>query len=281
MTGPRLRRMTAADIEPAVSAILADDWGDRRAWFEFAVASPACRVFVADDGEGGIAGTGVATINGPVAWIGTIWVASDFRGRGLGQALTQAPIDAAEAASCRTLVLVATDRGRPMYERIGFEIQTWYRAMEAPGKGTADGQPDRHIRAFRRDDLAAMGSLDAAATGEDRSHLLASLATPSGTRVLVGVDDDPRAFLIRAPWGGGATIAPRVDDALAILQARRLAYGPDRLVRCGILVENEAGTAALEEDGWTEAWRAPRLIRGAPLDWRPDHIWGQFNHALG
>ncbi len=281
MTGSRLRRMTAADIEPAVSGILADGWGDRRAWFEFAVASPVCQVFVADDGEGGIAGTGVVTINGPVAWIGTIWVASDYRRRGLGRALTQAPIDAAEASGCRTLVLVATDRGRPLYERIGFEVQTWYRTMEARGRGMAGGHPERPIRTFQGDDLQVMGSLDAAATGEDRSHLLASLATPSGTRVLVGDDDDPRAFLIRAPWGGGATIAPRVDDALALLRARRLAYGPDRMVRCGILVENESGAAALEADGWTEAWRAPRLVRGAPLDWHPEHIWGQFNHALG
>ena len=52
------------------------------------------------------------------------------------------------------------------------------------------------------------------------------------------------------------------DDALAILRARRLAAGPDRRVRAGILLENEAGAAALAADGWTEAWRAPRLIRG-------------------
>ena len=49
----------------------------------------------------------------------------------------------------------------------------------------------------------------------------------------------------------------------------------------GILAENSAGADALVSDGWTEAWRAPRLIRGEPLDWQPDHIWGQFNHAMG
>jgi hypothetical protein len=52
-------------------------------------------------------------------------------------------------------------------------------------------------------------------------------------------------------------------------------------VRCGILLENLEGAAALEAAGWTEAWRAPRLIRGDSLDWHPEHIWGQFNHALG
>jgi GNAT superfamily N-acetyltransferase len=273
--------MTPVDIDPAVSAILADDWGDRRAWFEYAVADPLCRVFIAEDGAGRIVGTGVATINGPVAWIGTIWVASDVRGRGLGRALTEAPIDAAEAAGCRTLVLVATTVGRPLYERLGFAVQTWYRTLEAPGLAGAGEAPDPRIRPFRPDDLDAMVALDRTATGEDRAHILAALATPDGTRILADDADRPVGSVVRAPWGGGATIAPDLPDALAILRARRLAYPPDRRVRCGILLENEAGAAALQADGWTEAWRAPRLVRGAPPDWHPEHIWGQFNHALG
>ena len=274
--------MTSRDIEPAVAAILADDWGDRRAWFEFAVAHPECRAFVAEDDDGTIVGTGIVTINGPVAWIGTIWVAPSVRGRGLGRALTEAPIDAAEGAGCQTLVLVATDAGQPLYERLGFSVQTWYRTMEAPGLATASQDGDGGVvRAFEAGDLEAMAALDRAATGEDRRHLLATFAGPETTKVVAAAPDRPTGFVIRAPWGGGATIAPRADDALAILHARRLAAGPDRRVRAGILLENHAGAAALLAAGWTEAWRAPRLVRGRPLEWHPDHIWGQFNHALG
>jgi GNAT superfamily N-acetyltransferase len=274
--------MTAADIEPAVAAILAADWGDRRAWFEFAVAHRECRAFVAEDDDGAIIGTGIVTINGPVAWIGTIWVAPTVRGRGLGRALTQAPIDEAEGAGCQTVVLVATDAGQPLYERLGFTVQAWYRTMESPGLArTAEDRDGSVVRAFRPDDLDAMADLDRAATGEDRRHLLAAFAGPDTTKVVTPGSDHPTGFVIRAPWGGGATIAPRAEDALAILRARRLAAGPERRVRAGILLENEAGAAALIADGWTEAWRAPRLVRGRPLEWHPEHIWGQFNHALG
>lgn len=287
---PHLRPMTATDVEPASVAILADDWGDRRAWFEFAVASPRCVVLVAEAPDGSIAGTGVATLNGPVGWIGTIWVASGWRGHGIGRALTEAPIDAAEAAGCRTLVLVATELGRPLYERLGFEVQTWYRTMEAPGLGgkgigpdpaSGDLDHDRRVRVWRPEDLDAMAGLDAAATGEDRRHLLEAFAGPASTRVVTGPDDRPRGFVVRAPWGGGATIALQIDDAMAILHARRTAYPIDRKVRAGIVLENEAGAARLEADGWSEAWRAPRLTRGEPLVWRPEGIWGQFNHAVG
>ena len=282
MTTPRLRSMTAADVDRAADAVLADDWGDRRAWFRFAVAQPGCHAVVAEDDAAGIIGTGVATINGPAAWIGTIWVASAFRGRGLGRALTEAPIDAAEAAGCRTMILVATDLGRPLYERLGFSVQTWYRTFEAPGLGqSAERRPGDRLRPSRSDDLAVMTALDRAATGEDRSAILAALAGPDGTRILPDVDDRPAGYVIRAPWGGGATIAPRLEDGMAIVRERRRAYPTDRRVRCGILLENGAGAAALEADGWTEAWRAPRLVRGEPLDWQPEHIWGQFNHALG
>lgn len=284
MTTPRLRRMLPADVEPTVTAILADDWGDRRGWFTFAMSSSACRAYVAEADDGDIAGTGVATINGPVGWIGTIWVAPTHRGHGLGRALTAATIDAAETAGCRTLVLVATDRGRPLYEGLGFEVQTWYRTMEAPGLDTDAPDPASdavsRIRPYRPEDLDSIAALDRAATGEDRGAVIAELAAPDGTRVLER-DGGIGGFVIRAPWGGGATVAPRVEDALAILHARRVAAGPGKRVRCGILAENSAGADALAADGWTEAWRAPRLIRGEPLDWQPDQIWGQFNHALG
>jgi GNAT superfamily N-acetyltransferase len=281
---PRLRPMHPADVAPAVAAILADEWGDRHRWFDFALASAACRAFVAETDDGAIAGTGVVTLNGRVGWIGTIWVAPAYRRRGLGHELTRATIDVAEAAGCRTLLLVATARGRGLYERMGFEVATWYRTMEAPAAPettlTPAGAADATLRSFRPDDLDAIVHLDGAATGEDRRTVIADLASPTGTRVLDG-NDGPVGFVIRAPWGGGATVAPRIDDAMAILTARRLTSTSGRPVRCGILLENETGAAALAAAGWTEAWRAPRLIRGAALDWHPEWIWGQFNHAMG
>jgi GNAT superfamily N-acetyltransferase len=275
--------MTVDDIEPAVASILADDWGDRRAWFTFAIANPSCRVFVAEDADDRVVGTGVLTIHGTVGWVGTIWVASTMRRHGLGLALTEATLAAGDEAGCRTYLLVATNAGRPMYERLGFEVQTWYRTMEAPpGPFEAGGTPrsDARVRAFRPDDLAGLVAVDRAATGEDRTESLARLATTDGTRVLER-NGAIGGFVARAPWGGGATIAPRVEDALTILDARRAAAASDRRVRCGILVDNEAGAEALEATGWVEAWRAPRLIRGVALDWNPGHIWGQFNHAMG
>jgi len=286
MSTPSIRPMTPADVEPAAAVVLAGDWGDRTEFFRFATGSSACLPFVAA-GDGGIVGTGVGAVHGSVGWVGTIFVARDARRRGLGVALTTTVTEALEAAGCRTLVLVVTEQGRPLYERLGFELQSTYHTLEAPGLAEephlADVASDRGaIRPFDAGDRGSMARLDAMATGEDRRHLLAAFATPESARCLVGGDDGAvRGFVVRAPWGGGATIAPDPDDAMAILEARRIAAGPDRRVRAGVLAENGDGLRRLLAAGWTEAWAAPRLARGEPLLWRPDAIWGQFNHALG
>jgi predicted N-acetyltransferase YhbS len=270
--------MTPADIDEVADAFLRQDWGDRRLNLEFVTRHPQTRPFVAVTDDA-IVGTSVLSVNGTAGWIGTVWVDAAWRRRGIGTALTEATLDEAEAAGCRTLILVATQAGRPLYERLGFEVQSFYRILEAPG---IDGEaPDPRVRAFAPADLDAMAALDAAATGEDRAHLLRAFAAPETTRVLEHEDRSLGGFVVRAPWGGGATIAPGLDDALAIVRARRIAAGPGRPVRVGVLEDNEAGLERLIADGWVDSWQAPRLVRGDPLAWQPTAIWGQFNHALG
>jgi predicted N-acetyltransferase YhbS len=278
---PVIRPMTPADVEPVALAFLRENWGDRRLNLDFVTRHDETQPFVAD-ADGIVVGTGVVSLNGPVAWIGTIWVEPAWRRRGVGLELTRATIDAADAAGCRTLVLVATDAGRPMYERLGFEVQTGYRILEAPGLDATGSEPvDRRIRAYEPTDLAEMTALDRAATGEDRGHLLGAFASPESTRVLIHDDGSLAGFVVRAPWGGGATIAPRMEDAESILHARRVAAGAGKQVRAGLLTDNVDGLERLAALGWTDSWDAPRLIRGDPMRWQPEAIWGQFNHALG
>jgi predicted N-acetyltransferase YhbS len=280
---PPIRAMTLADVDRTADAMLREGWGDRRVKMRFVAEHPQCAPFIAE-ADGAIVGTGVATFNGPVAWIGTVWVDPDWRRRGVGRALTLATMEASEAAGCRTFVLVATRVGQPLYEGLGFDVQTWYRIKEARGLGPGQGRshvPVSPARRFRPADLPAMAALDRAATGEDRRHLLAAFATMETAQCVERSDGSLGGFVIRAPWGGGATIAPDPDDAMAVLTARRLAAGPDKRVRAGLLADNETGLERLAAAGWTDVWQAPRMIRGPMPDWNPSAIWGQFDHAVG
>jgi GNAT superfamily N-acetyltransferase len=279
LTGIMIRPILPVDVAVAAEAVRRGDWGDREAFFRFATGHPNCRPILAER-AGDIVGTGVATISGRVGWVGTIWVAPAVRRHGLGRALTEAAIDELDGSGCRTLVLVATEAGRPVYERLGFEVFTHDHALVASGRGIGRtlSVADPTVRRFvPTADLDAAASLDGWATGEDRRHIL---ATCDGW-VVGGAPGEVTAFTVRSPFGGVATVARDASDALHLLDLRRREAGPEGRVRAGVLDQNVGGLERLVADGWTEAWSGPRMIRGEPLDWMPSGIWSQFNHALG
>jgi GNAT superfamily N-acetyltransferase len=290
---PRLRPMLPSDVDAATELILGNEWGVRREWLEFATSHSECLPLVAE-ADGAIVATGVGTANGTVGWIGTIFIAPERRGRGLGRALTQEIIDRLERAGCRSLVLVATSEGRRLYERMGFEVQTRYQILQVKGLPPAEGTEVADathpaagagaadaVRPFEAGDLPAIERLDQDGTGEDRAHAIRRLAAPDTTRVATGDDGSIEGYVVRAPWGGGATIARTPEAALRILTARRRAAGEEGRVSLGVLAENADGLARLVDAGMRPSWSAPRMHRGAPLTWRPEWIWGQFNHAMG
>ncbi len=175
MAGILIRPMEAADVAPAADIMLRGEWGDRTAFLAWAVVAPPCHPIVAEAG-GRTVGTGVATAYGQVGWVGTIFVDPEVRGRGLGRALTRAVMEDLEGRGCRTLLLIASEHGRPLYEREGFAVQTPHRRFAAPG--SAGGGDDGRIRPFGAEMLPAILALDREANGEDRAAVIGALATP-------------------------------------------------------------------------------------------------------
>lgn len=83
----------------------------------------------ADDYQGYLAfenGVAVATstlmLSSGVAGLYDVAVLPEARGRGIGAAITWAPYAEAESLGYRIAVLHASTLGRPMYERMGFEV---------------------------------------------------------------------------------------------------------------------------------------------------------------
>jgi ribosomal protein S18 acetylase RimI-like enzyme len=93
------------------------------------VSSPASTLFVARDGEGGpIVGTLTLAMfripTGIRAWIEDVIVDESTRGKGCGEELTRAALDAARRAGARTVELTSRpsrQAANRLYQRIGFE----------------------------------------------------------------------------------------------------------------------------------------------------------------
>ncbi|HEY3165374.1 MAG TPA: GNAT family N-acetyltransferase [Candidatus Limnocylindrales bacterium] len=278
--GAVIRPMTPDDAAQAADLLRRHDFGERLDFFAWALGRPSIRVLVLEDATG-IVGTGVASAHGTVGWVGVIFVMPGRRGSGLGRRMTRAVLDELEARDCRTQVLIASPMGRPIYEREGFTVLDRQVRFAIDGLPPDDGPLDPSVRGFQLEDRAAIETLDRHATGEDRRAVLGDLVTPESTLVALGPDGSVAGYLARAPWRGGALIAPDPADALRLLEHRRRSTGPGHKAGAGVLASNEAGRAALRAAGWEEDLGGMRMIRGEPLVWHPNAIFGQFNGALG
>ncbi|MEO8230362.1 MAG: GNAT family N-acetyltransferase [Chloroflexota bacterium] len=288
-----IRPMRLEDVEPTADVMINGGWGDRRRFLRFCVERSRLVPLVAEVDDR-IVGTGVATINGPVGWVGMIFVDEGLRGRGIGTSLTRAVIDELERAGCASQVLLASPFGRPIYERLGFDAELEYRLIAAPGLGEkppagADAgptgesgvSPTPRLRAFAPKDLPAILAIDAAATGEDRAHLLGASADPATGVVALDPDGRVVGFELRAPWGTHPIVAPELVDGVRLLEDRRTRTAAGAEVRTALPDANRTGLTTLENLGWRPERELVRMVRGAPVRWQPTAIWGQFNFAVG
>src|SRR3954451_16794080 len=94
--------------------------------------SPHGDVLVAERDGRAIGGVCCASF-GATGWIGALGVLPDARRRGGGEALTRAACARLRERGAETVLLFATDMGRPLYERLGFEPE----ATVSAWRGTA------------------------------------------------------------------------------------------------------------------------------------------------
>jgi ribosomal protein S18 acetylase RimI-like enzyme len=94
------------------------------------VGTPGTVVLVARDGDGTVLGSlTLVTFRIPTgmrAWIEDVVVDEAARGRGVGDALNRAALDAARARGCRTVDLTSRpsrEAANRLYQRLGFEAR--------------------------------------------------------------------------------------------------------------------------------------------------------------
>jgi ribosomal protein S18 acetylase RimI-like enzyme len=260
-------RSLARSEYPAGLKVIGDAFGldVRPPTVHTAVGDAADGHFLAVERDGAIVATGASVGFGATAWIGGIAVAREARGARLGQALTEAAIEA--LGPRETLLLLASDAGRPIYERLGFEVEERYVVFWSPDDAVPAPDGLRRLGAADRDAVAA---LDARVTGETRTLALdvgleGALATP-----------DLSAVAFRPPWPALPIVAADPDAGATLLRAL-LAPG----LRLAVPESNAAALETLRALACTPGRDVVRMRRGPAVPWRPDELWGVFSLFFG
>jgi len=145
-------------------------------------------------------GSNAATIN-------MVIVDETIRGQGLGRKIMNAAL---EKAGDRTCLLVATQAGLPLYEKLGFVVNGEVRQHQ--GNVTEIAKP-AGVEWAGTDDHAAISAIDRSASGLQRDRLMAELARCARFAVIRRNGSCVAAAGIRA-FGRGSVIGPVLSENL-------------------------------------------------------------------
>ncbi|MDX1611162.1 MAG: GNAT family N-acetyltransferase, partial [Candidatus Thermoplasmatota archaeon] len=163
---------------------MAEIWGYTEEEFaRLAAWTQGCGRLVEHEGE--IAGMALGFPYGPVGFIGDVLVHEHHRGQGLGQAVTQAAVDALHEAGCETVKLYATPKAIPLYERMGFVGEAEF--VVAAGTHKRGRDPDVVPLA---DHIEAALELDRTVFGGDRGKFMRDQLAAFPETSLAVIDDD-------------------------------------------------------------------------------------------
>ena len=185
----------------------------------------------------------------------------DSRRRGVGEALTRAACERLRERGADTVLLFATDMGRPLYERLGFEHEDTVTAWRGTA-GTA--RADVTLRVLREEDRGAVRDIDRAATDEDRGPVIDALVPLSG--LIAERRGEAAGWAVTSPWGAGVAICARDETAgVALLAAAAGGPGSNTIV---VPDRNPAAGDALGRWGFAPTAAGTRMRLGPPVAWR-------------
>jgi GNAT superfamily N-acetyltransferase len=175
-----VRTMQPNDVASAMELSSAANWNQTpEDWCRIMqIYTEGCRC-IGEDGRI-VATTSLLPYGTHLAWIGMVLTRPEYRRLGLARHLMEDAIAAAERYGIRTLKLDATDEGRPLYESLGFVVESiverWGREGEGPAAASTveDSASRGRFHPARISDEVL--SQDAKAFGVERRTLLEMLS---------------------------------------------------------------------------------------------------------
>jgi GNAT superfamily N-acetyltransferase len=223
--------------------------------------------------DGAPAGCACGICNGNAGWLGNIIVLPDYRGHGIGSALTDHLVNTFQQQGCASQILIATPLGEPIYRKAGFVTRSTYLFLR---RGEPAGsKPTPHIRETRTEDHEAIFALDQEATEEARRPFLKMFLAESW--VYHPADNREIGGTFLPKLGNGLIIARNAEAGLALLDFK-LSRGSTLVV---VPSANEAALDHLTAAGFQVQFTVPRMVLGPEVDWHPEMVFSRGGGYCG
>ena len=122
-----------SDID-SLNELQPPDWEDMLPHIRYYINSSHCDPIKIISGKK-IAGIGTTLKHRDTAWLAHIIVHPEFRNKGLGKMITDALVKSIDRRKFKTIYLIATELGYPVYLRSGFELEAEYADFDIePGR---------------------------------------------------------------------------------------------------------------------------------------------------
>jgi ribosomal protein S18 acetylase RimI-like enzyme len=276
----RVRLMTAADLPLALRLQQQAGWNQTEAdWLRLLELQPdGC--FVAEL-DGRPAGTTIACIFGPVAWIAMVLVDTPLRRRGVATNLLVHALEFLDERGLPTVRLDATPLGQPLYEKLGFTVQFTLSRYTGPAPAV---EPTSSVRPATAADMDRVAELDRDVTGTPRRPLLKRLFREQPDDFCV-VEDEGRllGYAVARPGKIAVQIGPcvSVPEAAPPLLADAWRRHAKQYVYVDIPAVNKHAVRLAESKGLTVQRHLTRMCRGVPVREQVDHFWASSGPELG
>lgn len=245
------------------------EWDDIAVPHQWYLESPNCIPLKWKTGDH-ICGIGTVILHEDTAWLAHIIVHPAHRNNGLGGLITRNLVEQVDRSKYKTIYLIATDLGYPVYLKVGFELEATY------GLFTSDklmmAETSAYILPFQTCHAPEVFALDRKVSGEGRQatldlHLKDAFVFHRNDKV-------EGAFF--PGLGNGLIIAENAEAGIELMKLRL-----QKLQFALCPLDNEAGVNFLTVQNYTPGKISRRMRIGAKREWQPTGLYNRVSGQIG